>query len=77
MIIILFFSPKNNDYFYNMKTKQPKSNRLSEAEKEALFLEIEANQPAGSLFPEKLAEAKALLARTIFPPDFPSIKREY
>ena len=59
-----------------MKTKQPDSNRLSEAEKEALFKEIEANQPEGSLFPEKVAEAKALLARTIFPPNFPSLKRD-
>jgi len=57
-----------------MKTKKPKSAKLTEAEKEALIMEIAASLPNESLFPEKVASAKALLEKVKFPPNFPSIK---
>ena len=53
-----------------MKTEQPKSPKLTEAEKEALFKEVAASLPNESLFPEKVASAKAQLERLKIPPNF-------
>lgn len=53
-----------------MKIKQRKSSKLTEAEKEALIMEAAAKLPKTSLFPEKVASAKAFLEKAKFPPSF-------
>jgi hypothetical protein len=53
-----------------MKLKLPKPSKLTEAEKEALIMEAVSKLPKTSLFPEKVAEAKAFLKKAKFPPSF-------
>jgi hypothetical protein len=60
---------------HSMKeTKQFKISKLTEVEKEALIQEVADKLPKTSLFPEKVARAKALLEIAVFPSNFPSIK---
>jgi hypothetical protein len=69
-IIVPFYLSKNNAYFYYMKTKQSKSSKLTEAEKDTLIMEVAAKLPKTSLFPEKVASAKAFLEKAKFPASF-------
>ena len=58
-----------------MKIKQPTSNRLNKAAKDALLKDVaDKLSKKPTLFPEKVARAKALLEKVKFPPNFPSIK---
>jgi hypothetical protein len=43
------------------ETKQSQSSKLTDVEKEALIKEVAASLPNESLFPEKVASAKALV----------------
>lgn len=51
------------------ETKKFKLSKINEVE-EALIREVVAKLPVNSLFPEKVAEAKAFLKKAKFPPSF-------
>lgn len=60
-----------------MKTKHSNTGRLNKAQKHALLNEVAAKlakEPV--LFKEKVARAKALLEIAVFPPNFPSLKKD-